>query len=795
MIIRGKKRCEKLEKEKITRKQRSFQKTFLQFEQIDDGIVKDQSFQRLYVNVQAVNPSLMREVDKEDVMKDLSSIITMFEKAQEVSLHVIDKQADVSSNIELVRLLRANNDNHYIKSYMKEQEKGLEQARESGTERLFFLCVTYDREYDYESVLAEARQLNTLDSIFSMRLMTKQEIMKIFAVYCTRTFCDYTGKEDIVVFKNSMTPIRTRFLPTHAQVGDLHVKTLVVRKYPQKANKLILLERLSKLHGVDITLRLNKIDEMKISAGIDKTFQASKQMVETANKETEKLESRKKYEDLSKMYERMLTENEYMYALSLFIQVKALSFEELQEIERRVLRELQMISFIKETPQLLQQEAWFSCAPFGSNKLFKLVSRNVPLSTVSCLMPFVYSGRKDKHGQLIGEDNAGGKMLVDLEKKDNEVTNTNVMIIGESGQGKTRLEHMLILQKYARGNLVFIEDPEREHSVLVHKLGGTYIQPGGRYLINPLEVFKYRLMSVGEETLYGSKVSHLRQHISWVIEFFKAYNSEINSDLLSILLEQFYVQRGYSLYDDTHNEQLSSPVLSEFYQYIIDELETGKSQQKIERSKKSVTYHTLQLKMLIQQVHGVCVGNDSDLCNGQTRMAKSDIIAWDLNDLLAGSKQRLRIMQHVISGYVWNQVVRNRYSRKVTYIISELSLRLHKENIDAIMPLVSMLKRFRKYESDLVMSTQNPYDMLRSGIREYTAPLFTSPAFRFLFYPGDGNREEFMKTVNITEAEYSKIAKSKRGNVLFTAGATKYNVQISPLTKTEEIVYGKGVGN
>lgn len=786
---------------KRARKQKSFQRVFLQFEQIDDGIVVYPNSQRLYIAIQAVNPSLMRQEEKIDVIDDLSSIITMLGEAEEVSLHVIDKQADVFSNVAFVQQLYEQNTNSYIKAYMKEQQDELIQAGESGTERSFFICITYQKAYDRESMMTQARQLMTLDSIFSMRLMTRVEIMQMFTVYSTRDFCDYDVTTDILNFKNRMTPIRARFMPTHAQVGDLQVKTFVIRKYPQKANKLVLFERLSKLHGIDITIRLNKIDEVKISTGIDKTLHASRQMLETAHKETAKMESKKRQEELARMYTRMLEENEDMYYMSLFIQIKAFDSEALKEIERRVLRELQMIGFVKETPQLLQQEAWISCAPFGENRLFQLVGRNVPLSTISCLMPFVYSGRKDLHGQIIGEDNAGGKMLVDLEKKDFEVANTNVAIIGESGQGKTRLEHMIMLQKYARGNKVFIEDPEREHSVLVHKLGGTYIQPGGEYLINPLEVFEMNLDYLEEEhSLYRSKVSQLRQHISWVMEFFKAYNALINLDLISILLEQFYLSMGYSLTDHNQNIQRESPTLSAFYQFVVDTLMTvgNEMQDKDQSGVKSNNVHFFdvnQLQILLQQIYGVCVGNDSDLCNGQTKMTKSNIVAWDLNDLLSGSKQRLRIMQHVISGYVWNEVVKNRYGTKVTYIISELSLRLHKENIDSIVPLVSMLKRFRKYEADLIVSTQNPYDLLRSGIREYTAPLFTSPAFRFLFYPGDGNSIEFMKIVNITEAEYSKIAKSKRGNVLFTAGSTKYNIQISPLTPTEEEIYGKGVGH
>lgn len=816
-------------KEQVSRAQKSFQKSFLTFQTIEDGIVIFPTYKRLYLQINPINPSLMKKEEKESIIDELSALLATFDNVNEIALHVIDKQADVESNLELIRNLSNKSTNQYVKNYMHEQECELLAANENGTERLFFLCLTYPPHYESEKIMIEARQLVLTDSKFMLKIMTKQDIQKVFNVYCTRDFntcpsiqeqlvLKYSdlnkGNEETIAFKNAMAPIRARFMPSHAQIGDLYTKTFVIKKYPHKANKLILLENLSKLHGVDITIRLNKIDEMKIGSGIDKTISASKQSSQTANKETEKMESRKKQEELGKMYERMLEENESMYYMSVFIQVKAFDFDEIKLLEKRVQRELKLIAFVKETPQLLQREAWYSCAPFGENQMFNLVARNVPLSTIGCMMPFVYSGRKDVKGQIIGEDNAGGKIVVDFEKKDFEVTNTNIVILGESGQGKTRLEHMIMFQKVARGNRLFIEDPEREHSSFVEKLGGTYIQPGGEYMINPLEVFDFGEVSENDdEQLYMSQTSPLRQHIGWVSDFFMAYNDQINIDLVAILLEKFYIHQGYSFTTVEYIPVKESPTLSMFYHYVEEEMKRLEKQhieermlfEKIEMSsalnivqyveKKDVyIYQKEQLSLLLQQIHGICIGSDSDLCNGQTKMVSNMIVAWDLNDLLAGSKRRLRVMQHLISGYVWNQVVKYRYYEKVTYVISELSLRLHKENMSGIISTVGMLKRFRKYEADMILSTQNPYDMLREGLREYTSSLFTSPAFRFLFYPGDGDKEEFIKVVNITETEYSKISKSKKGNVLFTAGATKYNMQIHPPTQTEQLLYGRGVG-
>lgn len=765
----------------------SFQHTFLRFSEITDGLVVFTDVNRLYLRINPMNPTLMKQDEKEQLIEELGMLIQSVDQAFEIGLHVTDRQADITSNVSMLKQMHEQAENSYVQAYIEEQLEALQNENEIGTERYFYITLSYRKHISFEDIKTEAHQLSQLGFKFHLQVMKKTEIMRIFAIYTVRHFdaIPVSCENECSRFKDVMTPIRARFFPTYAQIGDMFVKTHVIRQYPEQANKLLLFEHLCKLNGVEITIRLNQLDDAKISEGIDKTINASKQTQAMAYKETEKMASQKKQSDLGRMYERMLMEHESMYYLSIYIQIKAFDLDGLKLLEKQVQRELLAIGFVKETPQLLQREAWFGCAPFGDNSLKAYIARNVPLSTTACIMPFVYSGRKDLYGQMIGNDYAGGQMLVDFEQKSDEVANTNIAIIGESGQGKTRLEHLIMFQKYLRGNRLFIEDPEREHYSFVEKLGGTYIRPGGEYIINPLEIFPHASEDVGG---IEKSVSLLRQHISWVCDFFQVYNREINADLLSILLERFYISCGLTFIDQNVNDVVESPILSDFYTYIEGVLQTPQNEQ------DTVLYTASQLSQLLQQIYGICVGNDADLCNGQTRIEDNQVIAWDLNDLLAGSKRRLHIVQHLISGYVWSQVVRERYQKKVTYVISELSLRLNKDQMQSIVATIAMLKRFRKYESDMIISTQNPYDMMREGLKEYTTALFTSPSFRFLFYPGDGDRQEFMKVVNITETEYQTIAKSKRGNVLFMAGATKYNIQIVPPSEVELQLYGRGGG-
>ena len=108
-------------------------------------------------------------------------------------------------------------------------------------------------------------------------------------------------------------------------------------------------------------------------------------------------------------------------------------------------------------------------------------------------------------------------MLVDFDKRTEDKTNSNILILGNSGQGKSYLMKLLLCNQREAGKSVLVLDPEAEYRDICSNLGGTYIDMmSGEFMINPLEP---KAWSDGEkadiedtETL--RKVTRLSQHIS-----------------------------------------------------------------------------------------------------------------------------------------------------------------------------------------------------------------------------------------------------------------------------------------
>lgn len=161
------------------------------------------------------------------------------------------------------------------------------------------------------------------------------------------------------------------------------------------------------------------------------------------------------------------------------------------------------------------------------------------------LYPLNYSGKTDEKGFYIGRDKFGTNILVDFDKRSDDKTNANVLILGNSGQGKSYLMKLLLTNMRESGKSIICLDPEAEYEDLTNNLGGTYLDlMSGEYMINPLEPKSFgdrRDAGPISHTLKNHepssdscddnnsapetfrKVTRLSQHISYLKDFFRTY--------------------------------------------------------------------------------------------------------------------------------------------------------------------------------------------------------------------------------------------------------------------------------
>ena len=122
---------------------------------------------------------------------------------------------------------------------------------------------------------------------------------------------------------------------------------------------------------------------------------------------------------------------------------------------------------------LRQKEGFLSVLPTGNNVFATQFERVLPASSVADLYPLNYSGKTDKNGFYIGRDKYGSNVLVDFDRRTEDKTNSNILILGNSGQGKSYLMKLLLCNQREAGKSILCLDPEAEYHDLCSNLAVT----------------------------------------------------------------------------------------------------------------------------------------------------------------------------------------------------------------------------------------------------------------------------------------------------------------------------------
>ena len=163
--------------------------------------------------------------------------------------------------------------------------------------------------------------------------------------------------------------------------------------------------------------------------------------------------------------------------------------EKLSELQTEISMELAREKITVDRLTLRQLDGFRAVSPCGYNAFTSQFERVLPASSVANLYPFSYSGKTDPHGAYIGRDKCGQfDPIVDFDRRADDKTNANVLILGNSGQGKSYLMKLLLTNPRESGKSIISLDAEQEYEDLANNLGGCYIDlMSGKYIINPLE--------------------------------------------------------------------------------------------------------------------------------------------------------------------------------------------------------------------------------------------------------------------------------------------------------------------
>lgn len=588
-------------------------------------------------------------------------------------------------------------------------------------------------------------------------------------------------------FFDLILPGTIKFLSDHYIVGDSYRCVWAIREYPPSTEEQAILSQLADRNGVTLRIYHRLVESMEQRKIIQNATRRNR-LKSGGNDVSESIEAEGNLQDVIELLANLRKNKEPLLHCSVFIELKAKSMEKLKELQSDIAMELTRSKISVDRLTLRQKEGFLSAVPTGSNQFGAQYERVLPASSVANLYPFNFSGKTDPQGAYIGRDKYGTNILVDFDRRAEDKTNSNALILGNSGQGKSYLLKLILTNIRESGKRIICLDPESEYETLCEALGGCYIDfMSGEYTINPLEpkAWTDSVEDIDATTPEAfKKVTRLSQHIAFLKDFFRSYKdfTDAQIDTIEILLSKLYARFGITDTTDYSVKKPSDfPVMQDFYKLCEEEFMTYDKQRKY-----LYTEETLQEVCL--GIHSMCVGSESKYFNGHTNITDSNLLVFGVKGLMDTNRRLKDCMLFNILSFMSNELL-----GKGSTAASVDELYLFLSNMTTIEYLRNCMKRVRKKDSSVILASQNIEDFLIPSIREFTKPLFSIPTHQFLFNAGQINPKEYMDALQVEPSEFELIKYPERGTCLYRCGNERYLLQvIAPEYKAA--LFGKSGG-
>ncbi len=423
--------------------------------------------------------------------------------------------------------------------------------------------------------------------------------------------------------------------------------------------------------------------------------------------------------------------------------------------------------------------------------------RAIHSNSVAAVFPFVLSTVMDEKGCVLGSEN-DFPVVLDFFKRDFERVNSNMVVIGKSGSGKSFATKTILSQLAAENCKIFILDPENEYQFLAQNLGGRLIDVGtareGR--INPFHVIT---TLEGDEEGDASSVNNFAVHLQFLEEFFRVALSGISSDALEYLnnlIVTLYKEKGIdSRSDFSKLEAKDYPTFDDLYALIERQLNEAK-----------VDYDVTQLRILYNYVSKFAgEGRNANLWNGESTLTvKENFTVFNFQSLLSNKNGTIANAQMLlVLKWLDNEIIKNRdfnlkhgANRKIVVAIDEAHVFIDPKYPVALDFMYQLAKRIRKYNGMQIVITQNIKDFVGSEdiVRKSTA-IINACQYSFIFSLSPNDMDDlctlYDKAGQINEVEQDQIINNPRGNAfVITSPTNRTNISIIA-SETMKTMFGE----
>ena len=431
------------------------------------------------------------------------------------------------------------------------------------------------------------------------------------------------------------------------------------------------------------------------------------------------------------------------------------------------------------------------------DKLAKQYGRGIQTSSLAACFPFISTTLHDERGIYIGYNQY--PVFANFFARNNERVNSNMMIIGKSGSGKSYCTKTLLTNFAADNTRIFILDPENEYEILCHNLGGKIIDVGNSTngIFNPFHIYATL------ESEEGQASDDFAEHLQFMEQFYRLILPGINTDafeMLNSLTAELYRSKGIDSGVNIADLQASDfPIFDDMLALVDSKLETETNE-----------YHLKNLQTVRMFIEKFGTGGrNSNLWNGYTSIKTNEnfccfsfrSLISNRNDIIANA-QMLLVFKYLDSEIIKNRDFNLKYfadqeleedHRRIIVAVDAAHVFINKKFPIALDFMAQMAKRIRKYNGMQIIITQNIKDFVGSEeIAQQSTAVINACQYSIIMSlaPADINDliTLYRNAGGINTEEQNSIVTARLGQCfLITGPMNRTTVQIEALNVTKEL--------
>ncbi|MBQ8430381.1 MAG: ATP-binding protein [Clostridia bacterium] len=586
-------------------------------------------------------------------------------------------------------------------------------------------------------------------------------------------------------------PNKIEFGVARTLINKDHYRQFVVSDYPRAVGNAWAANLFS-MPNTRVCMKLLPVDKDKGERTIDKVIMERELKLDRTYIESKRMEQQQDLDSLRILLQELKANNEQLYDVNIHFTVI--------EEQRKELRTVLKQQGFKVSEMFGRQVDAFVSSNVSALQKCKQFARNMPTTTVASAFPFVASYMQDPNGFYLGESMSGYPVFMDFFVRDSRAgrINSNMMVIGKSGSGKSYATKTILTNLAADRTKMFVLDPESEYEVMTRNLGGKVIDVGSNKsgILNPFHIMAsledLDAMNQGAEdeefsiddVVKASSNKTFFTHLQFLEQFFRVILEGISSDafetLNTIIVELYHKKKIDHTTDISKLKAEDYPIFDDLYKLICDKLKTEKD-----------AYYKQNLQMLQTYIQKFATGGrNSDLWNGPTSiLTDENLITFNFQTLFASKNNRLANAQMIlIFKYLTNEIINNKkfnekykeetgidIKRQCVLAVDEAHMFIDPDFPVALNFMAEMAKRIRKYQGMQIIITQNIKDFLGSQeIQRRSAAIINARQYSLIFQLAPNDMADLLQLYSsaggINKQEQDGIVTAARGRCFLISG-------------------------